>query len=451
VARITFPEGFHWGAATAAYQIEGGWQEDGKGESIWDRFTHTPGKIRNGDTGDVACDSYHRLREDIALMRQMNLTSYRFSLSWPRIQPRGHGAVNAEGIDYYARLVDALLGAGIRPLATLYHWDLPQELEDAGGWPHRDTAGRFADYAEIACKALGDRVSTWSIFNEPSIFTSLGYLVGLHAPGRRDPDAFLRATHTVNLAQAEGFRAMRAVNSQLILGTAFHLSPCEPASDAEEDRAAADRWHALMNDWFLGPALAGRYPEAFPTGVPWDRMGARDGDLDRVRAPLDFVGINLYTRSTIRANPADTDGIGALPVATPTGARGPTTDNGWEVWPSALREAVLRVTRDYDRPPIEVTESGCAYNDVPDAHGVVPDLRRIDYHRDYLAALAETIAEGADVRSYHVWSLLDNFEWAEGYSHRFGLAHVDFATAARTLKESGRWYGAVASENGFEI
>jgi beta-glucosidase len=451
VALITFPEGFHWGAATAAYQIEGAWQEDGKGESIWDRFAHTPGKIRNGDSGDIACDSYHRLHQDIALAREMNLTSYRFSLSWPRIQPRGHGAVNARGIDYYARLVDALLGAGIRPLTTLYHWDLPQELEDAGGWPQRDTAGRFADYAEIASKALGDRVSTWSIFNEPSVFTSLGYLVGEHAPGRRDAGAFLRATHTVNLAQAEAFRAMRAANSQLLIGTALAVSPCEAATEDEEDRAAAERWHALMHDWFLKPALRGGYPDAFPAGVPSDRMGVREGDLERLRAPLDFVGINTYTRGTIRANPADTDGIGALPVATPTGERGPTTDNGWEVWPGALREAVLRVTRDYDRLPIEVTESGCAYGDAPDAQGEVRDLRRIDYHRDYLAALAEAIEAGADVRGYHVWSLLDNFEWAEGYSQRFGLAHVDFATATRTLKESGRWYGAVARENGFQV
>jgi beta-glucosidase len=450
VAKIHFPEGFHWGTATAAYQIEGAWQEDGKGESIWDRFSHSPGKTKAGDTGDVSCDSYHRLEEDIALMREMNLESYRFSLSWPRIQPRGAGPVNAKGLDYYGRLVDALLDAGIRPLATLYHWDLPQGLEDAGGWPNRDTAGRFADYAEIATKALGDRVANWSVFNEPGVFTSLGYLAGLHAPGRRDPDAFLRATHTVNLAQAEAFRAMRAVNAQLIIGTAFHMSPCEPATDDEEDRAAAARWHALMNDWFLKPALAGEYPEAFPGGVPLDRMGARDGDLERLRAPLDFVGVNLYTRSTIRANPADAEGIGALPVTAPGGERGPSTDNGWEVCPNALRDAVLRVTRDYDRPVIEVTESGCAYGDEPDAGGVVRDTRRIDYHRDYLIALAEAIEEGADVRGYHVWSLLDNFEWSDGYSQRFGLVHVDFASRKRTLKESGRWYGAVASENGFQ-
>ena len=450
MARISFPQGFRWGTATAAYQIEGAWQEDGKGESIWDRFSHTPGRIQGGDTGDVSCDSYHRFREDIALMREMNLNSYRFSLSWPRIQPLGAGAVNARGIGFYGRLVDALLERGIRPLATLYHWDLPQALEDAGGWPSRDTAGRFADYAEIASKALGDRIRHWLIFNEPSIFTSLGYLTGTHAPGRRDPDAFLRATHTVNLAQAEAFRAIRAVDSQLTVGTAFHLSPCEPATDGEADRAAAARWHALTNDWFLKPALAGGYPDAFPGGVPLDRMGAREGDLEKLRAPLDLIGVNLYTRSRIRANPADAEGIGAIPVDAPDGERGPSTAIGWEVCPSALREMALQLTRDYGRPVIEVTESGCAYGDQPDSRGVVRDSRRIDYHRDYLVALAEAIEAGADVRGYHVWSLLDNFEWSHGYSQRFGLVHVDFASRRRTLKESGRWYGAVASENGLQ-
>lgn len=449
MARVRFPQGFHWGTATAAYQIEGAWQEDGKGESIWDRFAHTPGQIKGGDTGDAACDSYHRFEEDIALMRAMHLTSYRFSISWPRVQPLGTGAINPKGIDYYRRLVDALLDAGIRPLPTLYHWDLPQALETRGGWPERDTAGRFADYAESVARALGDRVTNWVIFNEPSIFTSLGYLIGIHAPGRRDMDAFLRATHTVNLAQAEAFRAMRAVNSELILGTAFNMSPCEPATDEEEDRAAAERWHAFMNTWFLEPALVGRYPAAFPGGVPLDRMGVRDGDLERLRTPFDFLGINLYTRSTIRANPSDAVGIAAVPVAAPRGARGPTTDFGWEVWPNALRDMILRVTRDYERPVIEVTENGCAYGDGPDREGRVRDPRRIDYHRAYLAALAEAIDAGADVRGYHAWSLLDNFEWAEGYSMRFGLVHVAFPAATRTLKESGRWFASVAAENGF--
>jgi beta-glucosidase len=444
-----FPKGFHWGTATASHQIEGGWQEDGKGESIWDRFGHTPGKIRNGQRADVACDSYHRFQDDIALMREMNQTSYRFSIAWPRIQPDGSGPANAKGLDYYRRLIDALLAANIRPFPTLYHWDLPQVLEDRGGWPERDTAWRFADYAETVLRALGDRVSSWMIFNEPSIFTVMGYLAGIHAPGRRDPAAFLRATHVVNLAQAEAFRAMRAVQPGARIGTAFNMSACEPAGDSEADRAAAERWHALVNLWYLETALRGRYPDAFVDGPPLDRMGVKDGDLERMRAPLDFLGINLYTRTLIKHHPDDTFGLKALPVGPVGGSEGPKTDFGWEVWPKALYDVLVRITRDYDRPLLEVTENGCSYKDGPDARGVIQDSRRIDFYRGYLGAVARAIEDGADVRGYHAWTLLDNFEWAEGYEQRFGLAWVDFDSGERTLKESGRWYGSVAAENGF--
>jgi beta-glucosidase len=450
MARIRFPEGFHWGTATASYQIEGAWREDGKGESIWDRFAHAPGKIKGGDTGDVACDSYHRYREDIALMREMNLDSYRFSIAWPRIQPEGRGSANAKGLDYYSRLVDALLAAGIRPFPTLYHWDLPQALEDAGGWPNRDTAGRFADYAHIVTQALGDRVQSWMIFNEPLIFTLMGYRIGIHAPGRREPSAFLRAGHTVNLAHGEAFRAIRAGSSEARIGTAFNMSPCEPAGDSEADAEAAERWHRYRNLWFLEPALRGRYPEVFPGGLPEAEMGVREGDLERVRAPLDFLGINLYTRTLVAHQKEGPLGLDAAPVGPAGGDRGPRTDFGWEVWPDALYDMIVRVTRDYDRPVIEVTENGCSYGDGPDANGVVNDTRRIDFHAGYLAAVSRAIDEGADVRGYHAWTLIDNFEWAEGFGQRFGLAYVDFPSADRTLKESGRWYGRVAAENGFE-
>ena len=450
MGRIRFPEGFHWGTATASYQIEGAWKEDGKGESIWDRFTHTEGKIRTGDTGDVACDSYHRYPEDIALMRQMNLTSYRFSIAWPRIQPDGSGNANPKGLDYYGRLVDELLAAGIRPFPTLYHWDLPQALEDAGGWPNRDTAGRFADYAHTVAQALGDRVQSWLIFNEPQIFTLMGYRVGFHAPGRRDRAAFLRAGHSVNLAQGEAFRAIRAVHSEARIGTAFSMSPCEPAGDAEADAEAAERWHRFINLWFLEPALRGRYPEAFPGGLPEDEMGIREGDLERVRAPLDFLGINLYSRTLVAQREKGPLSIDAVPVGPTGGNDGPRTEFGWEVWPDALYDMIMRVTRDYDHPVIEVTENGCSYGDGPDANGVVNDTRRIDFYAGYLAAVSRAIDAGADVRGYHAWTLLDNFEWTEGYGQRFGLTYVDFPSADRTLKESGRWYGRVAAENGFE-
>jgi beta-glucosidase len=447
---LSFPKGFFWGAATSAYQIEGAWNEDGKGESIWDRFAHTPGKIKNGDTGDIACDSYHRFSEDVALLQAMNLNSYRFSISWPRLQPTGSGPANSKGIDYYSRLIDALLEARIRPFVTLYHWDLPQALEDAGGWPARDTASRFADYAELAARALGDRVSDWMLFNEPLAFTYRGYLEGSYAPGRQSLLDFLRASHTVNRAQAAGFRALKATRPSARVGTAFSMSPCEPATGSEEDHLAAERAHAVTNLWFLEPALKGRYPEAL-VFTSETAMGVKSGDLDQMRAPLDFIGINLYYR-TIASAPSAFERIShtqqwLFPVKMTGGQQGPKTDNGWEVWPPALYDMVMRITRDFNRPQIEITENGCAYNDGPDAGGVISDTRRIAYHKQYLQALARIIADGADVRGYHAWTLLDNFEWAEGFSQRFGLAYVDFKTQQRTLKESGRWLAKVAGQN----
>ncbi len=446
----TFPKGFFWGTATAAYQIEGAWNEDGKGESIWDRFAHTPGKIKNGDTGDVACDSYHRWREDIVLMRAMNLNSYRFSIAWPRIQPSGSGPANAKGVDYYSRVVDALLEARIRPFVTLFHWDLPQVVDDAGGWLSRDTASRFADYVQLVAQALGDRVNDWILFNEPSVFTYSGYLEGEHAPGHKSLLDFLRATHVVNLAQGAGFRALKATRPRARAGTAFNMSPCEPATDSEEDKLATERAHAITNIWFVEPALRGRYPEAL-TFLPETAMRIHPGDMEKTRAPLDFIGINLYYR-TVASAPATMERVShaqdwLFPVKMDGGQQGPKTDFGWEVWPKALYDMVTRITRDYNRPVIEITESGCSYNDGPDASGAVHDSRRIAYHREYLAALGRAIAEGADVRGYHAWSLLDNFEWAEGFSQRFGLTYVDFKTQRRTIKDSGRWYGKVAAEN----
>jgi len=449
MAPLAFPEGFQWGAATASYQIEGAWQADGKGESIWDRFSHTPGKVKLGHTGDVACDSYHRFREDVALLKEMGLGSYRFSLSWPRIQPSGRGAANRAGLDYYARLIDALLEAGIRPFPTLYHWDLPQALEDEGGWPNRDLAGRFAEYAEIVVRALGDRCKSWMIFNEPNIFTTMGYLIGIHAPGRREPENFLRATHTVNLAHGDAFRAMRSAQRDLVIGTAFNMTACEPRTDSQQDVAAAERWHRFVNEWFLQPSLRGTYPEAHPNGVPLDAMGVKEGDFARMKAPLDFVGINLYTRTIVAAAPGDGGplSLGALPVGGMGGDAGPKTDFGWEVWPNSLHDILLRITRDYDRPVIEITENGCSYADGPDANGVVRDTRRTAFYAGYLEGVHRAIQAGADVRGYHAWSLLDNFEWAEGYEQRFGIVWVDFATGRRILKESGRWYGSVAQHN----
>jgi beta-glucosidase len=444
---IAFPKNFWWGTATAAYQIEGAWNEDGKGESIWDRFSHTPNKIKNGDTGDVACDHYHRYREDVNIMRALQMKSYRFSIAWTRIQAAGSGRPDPKGLDFYSRLIDALLEAKIRPLPTLYHWDLPQFLEDSGGWPNRDTAQRFADYADIVMSAYGDRVQSWSIFNEPWVFTTLGYLFGNHAPGRTDVDAYLRATHVVNLAQGMAFRVMKGVRPKSNVGTAFSLSPMQPASASRADKEAAERAHRWQNVWFLEPALRGKYPDAF-VGVTPEMLGVQAGDMEKVRAPLDFIGVNNYYRYIVSAIRPKTSGLNPIAKIYPVdvkigGDTGPKTDMGWEVYPRGLYEIVMRISKDYGRP-IEITENGCAYADAPGKDGAVLDTRRIAYYNGYLQELARAIKEGADVRGYHAWSLLDNFEWAEGYSKRFGLTYVDFKTEQRTIKDSGRWYAKVA-------
>src|SRR5262245_726569 len=439
-----FPKDFIWGAATASYQIEGAWKDDGKGESIWDRFSHTVGKVKGGYTGDVACDSYHRIPEDVSLLKAMNLKSYRFSVAWPRIQPTGKGTANAKGLDYYKRLVDALLEAGIRPFPTLYHWDLPQALEDQGGWPNRDLAGRFVEYAETVTRSLADRVSVWSIFNEPWVFTFLGYETGIHAPGKKDMATALRASHTVNLAQGLAFRAMKALNPKLQVGTAFSMSNAEPATASPEDAAAAERFHAINNVWFLDTALKGAYPNAFPKGLPADVMGIKAGDLQTCRVPLDFLGINYYFRQKIANDPADTRGVQLRSLGL-GGFDGPITDFGWEAWPESFGKLLVRISRDYGQPTLEITENGLADGEAPLEDGSVPDERRIAFYRGYIGAMAAAMREGAKVRAYHAWSLLDNFEWAEGYTQRFGLTWIDFRTLKRTLKDSGKWYGRLAA------
>ncbi len=448
---LVFPKGFWWGTATASYQIEGAWNEDGKGESIWDRFVHTPGKIKNGDTGDVACDHYHRWREDIALMRSLNLNSYRFSIAWPRIQSAGSGPANPKGIDFYSRLVDGLLEAKIRPFVTLYHWDLPQPLQDAGGWTNRDAAARFADYAGVVARALGDRVSDWILLNEAVVFTTDGYLSGVKAPGEKSLHSALRATHTANLAQGAGFRALKAACPKSRVGSAFNMSACEPASTSDDDKLATERAHRFRNLWFLETALKGRYPDAFPI-FPSYLMGIKSGDMEQIRVPLDFIGINLYDR-TIVTSPSVSERLfntqyWLLPAKLERGKQGPRTDFDWEVWPKALYDMVMRITRDYNRPVIEITENGCSYGDAPDAEGEVHDARRIAYLQGNLIEVARAIKDGADVRGYHCWSLLDNFEWEEGYRQRFGLVYVDFKTQKRTIKDSGKWYANLPASVG---
>jgi len=439
-----FPKDFVWGVATASYQIEGAWNVDSKGESIWDRFSHTVGKVKGADTGDIACDSYHRYREDIELAKRLNLKSYRFSVSWPRIQADGTGKPNQKGLDYYKRLADRLVEAKVRPLATLYHWDLPQPLQDKGGWPNRDIVGRFVEYCEIVTRALGDRVTNWCIFNEPWVFTFLGYAWGMHAPALKDFAATMRATHVVNIAQGQAFRAIKAVNPRFRVGTAYSMSYCQPLTPGAEDQAAAKRAHAMGNDWFLRTALKGEYPKAFPGENPLDVMGVKAGDMELVRAPLDFLGINYYRRQLVSAKPAG-QGEDSMAVKHEDATEGPLTDFAWEVWPDGFYEMIMQITREYGNPAIEITENGCSYLDSPDAKGHIPDQRRIDFTRGYLSAVGRAMKDGADVRGYHHWSLLDNFEWAEGFAQRFGLVYVDFRDQRRIIKDSGHWYGRLAA------
>jgi beta-glucosidase len=433
----SFPKDFFWGAVSAAYQVEGAWKEDGKGESIWDRFSHTPGKIKNGDVGDIACDQYHRYAEAVEGLRELGLNSYRFSMSWPRIQPIGCGKANHKGMDFYKRFVDALLEAKIRPVATLYHWDLPQALEDAGGWPKRDTAQRFADYVEMVTKELGDRLQHYVIFNEPWVFTVLGYLLGKHAPGRTDLDAFLFAMHTVSLAQGMAFRVIKAAHPNAIVGSAFGMSMMHPITDSASDRRAAERAHLSFNAWFLESALKGQYPDAL-VGVAPENFGFRSGDTEIMRAPLDFLWINNYTRSRVSASAATVPDVSSN--------RGPS----WSADMLGLYEIVMRITKDYNRPVIEISQTGCDYGEVPDGQGIVKDQRRIHFYRSCLAELAQSIRDGADVRGFHFSNLTDGFEWAEGYTKRFGLFYVDYGTQRRTVKESGRWYAGIAKANALQ-
>lgn len=464
IERARFPDGFLWGMASAAYQVEGAWAEDGKGESNWDRFSHTVGKIKGGASGDVSCDQYHRYEEDIAILKRLNQRSYRFSTSWARIQPAGTGAVNQKGLDHYSRLIDALLEAGIRPFCTIYHWDLPQVLEDRGGWPNRDLAAYYADYAGILAKHLGDRITTWAPFNMPWTFTYYGYGIGIFPPGKADFNQFLKAAHTVNLAQGEAFRAIKAASPKATVGSAYGMAPAYPKTNTEGDRAATARYHAMNNLYFLNTAMYGEYPKAFVGEAPYQAMGYRPGDEKIMKVALDWLGFHYYTRRIVsdargssqsgRAGHfgTETEGDGGsrdpltqIHVEVPS--EGSLTEAGLEIWPRGMYDLVMQISRDYNQPIIEISENGCCYLDSPDESGRVPDTRRIAFHREHLAELARAIADGAKVRAYHAWSLVDNFEWSDGYSQRYGLTYVDFRSQKRTVKDSGIWYGRVAGAN----
>jgi beta-glucosidase len=444
----TFPKEFLFGAATASYQVEGAWNEDGKGPSIWDEFVHTPGHIKNNDTGDVACDSYHRYKEDVALLKQLNIKSYRFSIAWPRIQPTGSGAVNQKGLDYYKRLIDELLAAGIRPMPTLYHWDLPLALEQAGGWPNRDLAARFTDYTKIVVNALGDRIKHWTLFNEPRTFTSVGYWQGRFAPGLKDPLAFIKATHVVNLAQGEAYRAIKSISPHAEVGGAYDVSPMFAGSDNKADQAAAERWHRLANFWFVDPPLRGAYPEGvLPADQQAELLGFKSGDEKIMRADLDFVGLNYYSRFTVYDEP-NGNGVPGLNSRNDWGA-GPheKTEAGWDIYPQGFYDIVKLMSERVGKTrPIEILENGVACNIAPSEDGKVHDAPRITYLQSHLRAMATAISHGVPIRSYHCWSLMDNFEWARGFGTRFGLVYVDYEkNQQRIIKDSGHWYAKVAA------
>ena len=456
IAAARFPKGFLWGAATSSYQVEGAWNIDGKGESIWDRNAHTPGKIKDGSNGDVACDQYHRYQEDIAIMKRLNLKSYRFSTSWPRVLPEGTGKVNQKGLDYYSRLADALLEAGIRPFCTIYHWELPQALEERGGWPNRDLASYFADFAAVLAKNLGDRITVWAPFNMPVTFTYHGYGNGWDPPHKKDIDQFLKAAHTVNLAQGMAFRAIKAESSKATVGSAYGMEPIYPKTNSEADRAAAARLHAARNLYCIEPAFHGTYPKAFIGEIPYEAMGFKPGDEKIMRVPLDWVGVHYYLRllasdASDGAKPDSSSHDPYAQIRTEQSNEGPRTDGGMEMWPRAFYDLLMQLTRDYDHPIIEITETGGVFMDAPGADGRVADLRRIEFYRQHLAELARAMKDGARVRAYHAWSLLDNFEWGSGYTQRFGLTYVDFATQKRTIKDSGYWYGRVAAANRLDV
>lgn len=453
MTQLTFPSNFVWGAATSSYQIEGAWADDGKGESIWDRFTHTPGKIIDGSNGDVACDHYHLYKQDVALMAQLGLQAYRFSVAWPRVLPEGRGHANPAGLDFYSRLVDTLLAAGITPFVTLYHWDLPQALQDRGGWPARATAEAFVEYADLLSRHLGDRVKNWITHNEPWCAALLSHQVGEHAPGWQDWPAALVAGHHLLLSHGWAVPVIRANSKDAEVGITLNFTPAEPASASRADFEATRWFDGYFNRWFID-ALYGR---GYPADMVADYQAAgylpngldfvQPGDLYAIATLTDFFGVNMYTREVVRAQDA-ADNLPQTLFAAPAQER---TEMNWEIHPESLYRLLLRLYAHYQIPKLYITENGASYSDGPDANGQIQDQRRIDYLRDHLAACHRAIQAGVPLQGYFQWSLMDNFEWAKGYTQRFGMVWVDYATQKRIPKASALWYKEAIDNNGFAV
>ncbi|CAM4467358.1 GH1 family beta-glucosidase [Corallococcus exiguus] len=449
-----FPPDFLWGVATSAYQIEGATRVDGRGESIWDRFSATPGKIQDKSDGSVACEHYRRWPEDIELMRWMGLKSYRFSIAWPRILPEGRGRVNAAGVDFYSRLVDSLLGAGIEPFVTLYHWDLPQVLEDQGGWPARATGDAFVEYADVISRALGDRVNRWITHNEPWCISYLGYGNGEHAPGHKDWSKMLAAAHTLMVSHGNAVKVLRANVKNAEVGITLNLTPGEPASPSPEDADATRDFDGGFNRWFLEPLYGRGYPQdVIEDHVKAGRIASpnldfiQPGDLETIAAPTDFLGVNFYSRAVLRSNRIPEEQNAPRTVF----VRPDKTDMDWEVCPASLTRLLVHLEKEYKPGPIYITENGCAYSTTPSADGRVHDVQRVEYLRGHLAACSDAIAQGVKLAGYFAWSLLDNFEWAYGYTKRFGLVWVDYATQQRIPKDSAHLYRDVVAQNGLDV
>lgn len=452
-AALVFPEGFLWGAATASYQIEGAVTEDGRTASIWDTFSHTPGRVVGGDTGDVACDHYHRYADDVAMMSKLGLKAYRFSIAWPRVQPGGRGPANQRGLDFYRRLVDELLDHSIQPWVTLYHWDLPQELEDAGGWPVRDTASRFAEYAGIVHEALGDRVQNWITLNEPWCSAFLGYGNGHHAPGRTNGADALAAAHHLLLGHGLATQAIKAADPTARVGITLNLHSLAARSDDPADLDALRRVDGVANRTFLDPLFKAEYPADVAADVAHltDLGFIHAGDLETIATPTDFMGVNYYTRMIVAApapgsNSFDGTNPGSENVTFVR--RGlPVTQMDWEIDAAGLTALLNRVTREYGSIPLYITENGAAYPDEVGPDGTVADPARIDYYDQHLRACLDSMGAGVPLRGYFAWSLMDNFEWSWGYEKRFGLVHVDYDTQVRTPKSSASWYAGVIRNN----
>ncbi|MCT2584231.1 GH1 family beta-glucosidase [Actinophytocola gossypii] len=439
------PADFRWGVATSAYQIEGATGEDGRGQSIWDTYCRVPGMVEGGENGDVACDHYHRMPADVELIRSLGVDTYRFSVAWPRVQPGGRGPANAAGLGFYDRLVDELLGKGVDPWVTLYHWDLPQELEDAGGWPERDTAHRFADYAMLVFDALSDRVRTWTTLNEPWCSAMLGYYEGRQAPGRRDFAAAMAAVHHLLLGHGLAAGRMRAAAPAPVeLGITLNMGTSMPATESLADREAARRADGLGARIYLDPLLRGQYPGDIldDLSVRGVKLPVVDGDLAVISEPIDVLGVNYYSSHRLSGVDAQgrTEDDEGNPVQTTVPLGRPVTAMDWEIVPEGFTELLVRLSRDYPGVPMVITENGAAFDDVADAGGYVRDDDRTAYLSSHIAAVAAARQRGADVRGYFAWSLMDNFEWSYGYAKRFGLVHVDYETQVRTPKQSALWY-----------